>query len=292
MKSLGRKIKEIASTVLIVLLVLYILGIQFFPKQTADIVGYQFYTILTDSMEPVIPTNSLILSKVVKPGQKVEPDTIVSFHVDRLGTEAVFTHYLRKIKKDETGKERYYTKGATATRYDDYKTYREDILGTYVFHIPYLGKIVLFLQSPFALMEMVILFIFGVLYKLLWARFDAEEHLTAEGIPKSVHLRLKKIKLSDRKDKMSVSGVLCNFSEKKVLREFYIRVSLVDKKKKTVVYNLYAVKKLSPKGTFSWRLEVPWNDRIQDYAVMVYKPKKNKAQGGETLCSERGKKDI
>ena len=34
-----------------------------------------------------------------------------------------------------------------ADRYDDYATYREDLIGTYVLHIPYFGKIQAFFDQ-------------------------------------------------------------------------------------------------------------------------------------------------
>lgn len=163
-----------------VVLLAYIIGMRFFPEQLKNIVGYQTFVILTDSMEPTIPVGSLVVSKDVEEGEDIPPDTIISFHVDRLGDDVIFTHYFKKKEADETGKERYYTQAENADRYDDYKTYREDILGTYIFHIPYAGKIVQFLQSPFALIELGLILIILIIYYLLWNKFDREEKALME----------------------------------------------------------------------------------------------------------------
>lgn len=158
-------------------LVIYIIGMRFAPDTMKNITGYQTFVVRTDSMEPTIPVGSLVLDKNIEKGQEIRPGTIISFHVDRLGRDAVFTHYFVKKEVDETGRERYYTKAENADRYDDYKTYEEDLIGTYVLHIPRAGRFVLFLQSPFALLELGFLLIIYIVYSILWDKFDREEQL-------------------------------------------------------------------------------------------------------------------
>ena len=87
-------------------------------------------------MEPTIPVGSLVIDRCLDDEDEIKENTIISFNVDRLGDDVIFTHYFKKKEVDESGKERYYTQAENADRYDDYKTYREDILGTYMFHIP------------------------------------------------------------------------------------------------------------------------------------------------------------
>ena len=173
-----RTIKYLRNAIVISilgLLIVYIIGMRFFPTQLKEFVGYQTFVILTDSMEPTIPVGSLVLVRNIKEGQEIPENTIVSFQVDRLGVDSVFTHYYRKKEADETGQERYFTQGETADRYDDYITYREDLIGTYVLHIPFAGRFVQFLQSPFAFFELGITMFIMVIYSILWDQFDKEE---------------------------------------------------------------------------------------------------------------------
>lgn len=179
MKKVLKSLWNIIFGLIVALLVIYIIGMRFFPDQLKSLTGYQTFVVLTDSMEPTIPVGSLVLDKTIKENQDILPDTIISFHVNRLGSDAVFTHYFKKKEVDETGKERYYTQAENADRYDDYTTYREDILGTYVFHIPYAGKFVRFLQSPFAILELGIIMIISIIYRVLWMKFDEEEKAAA-----------------------------------------------------------------------------------------------------------------
>lgn len=157
----------------------YAVCMRLWPEETAAFVGYRFYTVVTGSMEPTIPTTSVVLTRCLREGETPRPGQIITFHVDRLGEDAVFTHYLREIKPDETGRVRFYTQGENADRYDDYTTYREDLIGTYVLHIPYLGKIQAFLISSNALSMFVIVGLILAVYKLMLKNMDLTEQLQA-----------------------------------------------------------------------------------------------------------------
>ena len=175
-----KKILKILPNVLLIMLVAYIVLMKICPEKINKFLGYQTFVILTDSMEPVLPTGSAVLVKNLKDDEEPKEGDIVSFRVDRLGEDAVFTHYYCGTETEEYGSTRYLTQGATAERPDDYITHRQDIIGTYVFHIPYVGRIVLFLKSPFALIELGIIMIIMIIYQLLWDKFDKEEQAEKE----------------------------------------------------------------------------------------------------------------
>ena len=128
----------------------YILGMLFFPDTMINLTGFQFYTVLSGSMETKIPTYSLVLSKNIKSDDELVPGTIITFHANRLGEDTVLTHTLAKTEVESDGRVRYYTHAYAYEGLDEYHTYRQDIVGIYVMHVPFLGKIVLFLQSQYA----------------------------------------------------------------------------------------------------------------------------------------------
>lgn len=128
----------------------YILGMLFFPDTMINLTGFQFYTVLSGSMEPKIPTYSLVLSKSIKSDDELVPGTIIIFHANRLGEDTVLTHTLAKTEVESDGRVRYYTQAYAYEGLDEYHTYRQDIVGIYVMHVPFVGKIVLFFQSPYA----------------------------------------------------------------------------------------------------------------------------------------------
>ena len=65
MKKALKHIWNTAFGILAALLILYIVGMHFFPNQLKDFVGYQTFVVLTDSMEPTIPVGSLVLDKTI-----------------------------------------------------------------------------------------------------------------------------------------------------------------------------------------------------------------------------------
>lgn len=175
-----KKILKLFSNILLIMLVVYMVLIKICPEKINKILGYQSFVILTDSMEPVIQTGSVVLVKNLKENEEPKKGDIITFNVDRLGKEAVFTHYYRGTEVQEDGSVRYLTEAALADRYDDYVSHREDIIGTYVFHIPYVGKYALFLKSPFALIELGIIMFIMIIYEVLWSKFDKEERKAQE----------------------------------------------------------------------------------------------------------------
>lgn len=143
----------------------YILGMLFFPDTMINLTGFQFYTVLTGSMEPIIPTNSLVLSKRINSDEELVPGTIITFHANRLGEDIVLTHTLAKVEMQDNGRLRYFTQAYAYEGLDDYETYRQDIVGIYVMHVPFLGKIAFFFQSPYAWLT--VLIVVGILF-LSW----------------------------------------------------------------------------------------------------------------------------
>ena len=84
----------------------YILGMLFFPDTMINLTGFQFYTVLSGSMEPKIPTYSLVLSKNIKSDDELVPGTIITFHANRLGEDTVLTHTLAKTEVESDGRVR------------------------------------------------------------------------------------------------------------------------------------------------------------------------------------------
>lgn len=170
MKTL-KKIMTILSAMFTIALLAFVVFIRVDPDQTSQFIGYQFYTVLTDSMEPVIPTYSFVLSKRVDQDDELMPGQIITFRADRFGVETVFTHYLKKIEEVD-GITYYRTQGENAPdHYDHYQTTRADIIGIYQFHIPYVGKFALFLQSEYALLlaaELAIIWMVNFTVKAKW----------------------------------------------------------------------------------------------------------------------------
>ncbi|MFQ6860431.1 MAG: hypothetical protein ACLROI_04175 [Beduini sp.] len=180
-----KKIKKITSfffPYVIVYFVVLFTALILMPKEVPNLLGYQFYTVLTDSMEPTIPTYSIVLTHILDEDVPIKPDTIITFHADRFGENIILTHYFKTTQVDE-GETYYRTQAEIADTYDNYHTLRSDIIGEYVFHIPYIGKMFLFYQSKFGLLvlaEYGSIFLVYLTIKTRWKEKDSlndEVHL-------------------------------------------------------------------------------------------------------------------
>ncbi|MEG0662368.1 MAG: S24/S26 family peptidase, partial [Anaerovoracaceae bacterium] len=137
MKTFWSKVPLILTLLLAGLLLCYTVGMTLAPEQTTKAIGYRPYIILTDSMDPVIPPGSLVITKTYQAGQALTPGEIITFRVHVFGEE-IFTHYFRGMETLPDGSPWYRTQGAKSEYYDgpedydDYPTKEEDILGVCV----------------------------------------------------------------------------------------------------------------------------------------------------------------
>lgn len=157
---------------LFIFLILYILIMIFLPEKINDIINYKFYIVLTNSMEPKIPTYSLVLIKKFEKNENInlKSQQIIAFHAERFGQNIILTHYFNKTEITEDGTLIYRTNASNKENLDIYKTKRDDLIGIYIFHIPYIGKFFLFLKSKFGFLlyiELIIIFLINHLIRLI-----------------------------------------------------------------------------------------------------------------------------
>lgn len=140
---------------ILVCLLIIILGIQTYNKlivhdETAGILGYNYKTVLTGSMEPAIPVGSIVITKEQS---SYEIEDIISFQEKG----SVITHRIISIDR-----ERYITKGDANNVADTEEVQQKQILGKVILTIPLLGYLVMWLMSPFGIISLFI--IIGIWY--------------------------------------------------------------------------------------------------------------------------------
>lgn len=165
MLRLLKKLGNAGVVLTISILGLYIFFVNTMPEQVDTFLGYRFYHILTGSMEPVIPMDSLVLVKKMQTDETIQPGTIITFRANRFQDDVVITHYFDHMESGVDGTQFYRTHAYGVETLDAYETTREEILGTYVYHIPYLGNIISFFKSSHAFVMMGILIIIYLLYQ-------------------------------------------------------------------------------------------------------------------------------
>ena len=140
---------------ILVCLLIIILGIQTYNKlivhdETAGILGYNYKTVLTGSMEPAIPVGSIVITKEQS---SYEIEDIISFQEEG----AIITHRIISIDR-----ERYITKGDANNVADTEKVQQKQILGKVILTIPLLGYLVMWLMSPVGIISLFM--IIGIWY--------------------------------------------------------------------------------------------------------------------------------
>lgn len=132
-----KKLLNIGGAVLLSLLVIAVL-----PLTLPKALGYTPYNILTGSMEPAIPTHSVVYVKRCEPSQLQIGDVITY----RLGTESdlVQTHRIEAIDEE---KALFTTKGDANKSVDQTRVKAENIVGRVVFHIPQYGILAEYIRT-------------------------------------------------------------------------------------------------------------------------------------------------
>jgi len=149
-RSPGRVVLDVIIDVLIVLFILFAalnlyLGAEVRKNASASLFGKQVRLVLTGSMDPTIPKDSLILVDTSGDKKDYEVDDVLTFNYPAYG-ELPTTH--RVIDKTVSGKDVTYTlkgdaPGLIATQTVD----SSEVIGKVVFHSLALGEIVSFAKG-------------------------------------------------------------------------------------------------------------------------------------------------
>lgn len=137
-----KKVWNIITSILVglvLLLAIALAGVRLF--------GFQVFTVLSGSMEPVYHTGSLIYVKDIEDTTKIADGTVITFMLDE---NTVATHRVVTAVPDENDPAvvRYRTKGDANDAEDGSLVHYKNIIGTPVFSIPKLGYVADFIQKP------------------------------------------------------------------------------------------------------------------------------------------------
>lgn len=136
-----KKLKNILATTAVTAVVLFaaLLG-------GSRLIGMKPFTVLSGSMEPAYHTGSLIYVKETAPEALTE-GTVITFMADE---DTVVTHRIVEIVPDDEDPEilRFRTKGDANDAVDGALVHENNVIGTPVFSIPYLGYVSNKISTP------------------------------------------------------------------------------------------------------------------------------------------------
>ena len=155
-------IKAIAEWVLIAIalciVVFTIISVTFFDKNDRSIFGFRAYVCMSDSMKATdFGAGDIVVVKEVEPSTLVKDDIIayVSSEADSQGK--TITHKIRNIKRLSGAEPTFVTYGTTTGMNDKEEVTYSQVVGKYVFRIPFIGNVFLFLQTVLGYMLCVFL---------------------------------------------------------------------------------------------------------------------------------------
>ena len=160
-----KKIAEYLMTGIVIVLLLAAALIFFAPR-----FGWQVDTVLSGSMEPAIPTGSILVSRTVA-SDSINVGDIITFSGS--GRDRFITHRVTAI--DRTNGIVFTTKGDANNAEDPYPVPAENVVGKVLVHIPFLGFILSFVKTPLGILLMLVipgLLIIGLELREFWDTYD------------------------------------------------------------------------------------------------------------------------
>lgn len=164
-------IKQVSFLLCVGVMTVFIVMALLLPDKYMAMMPYRGYHVLTNSMEPKIGVDDLVIVKSYHEGMKINKNDIITFRADRFGESIIITHRFSHTQISDDGTVIYKTHPEKTDVLDPYSTTQEDLLGVYVFHIPYMGKLVLFLKSRFGFLwfcEIIIIMLIKAIVKARW----------------------------------------------------------------------------------------------------------------------------
>ncbi|MDR2671296.1 MAG: signal peptidase I [Oscillospiraceae bacterium] len=119
--------------------------------------GFQFYTVLSDSMTGVFDAGDIVVSQTVDPGTLREGDIITFRSVDPQFYGLVVTHKISALTATDTGALAFDTYGIASESPDETPAPAANVLGAYRFRIPKAGYLVDYFHTPAGYATLVLL---------------------------------------------------------------------------------------------------------------------------------------
>ncbi len=135
------------SWIFIFVLAGYIIVDSFLPNYTIPIFGFKTVIVKSDSMTGKLEIGDLVILTRVDE-ENLEEYDIVTFLIDVDGDEVedYVTHYFSSWQNDS--RLAFKTRNEKTGLVDNWIIGSDELIGEYVFHVPFVGHIVNFIKSP------------------------------------------------------------------------------------------------------------------------------------------------
>jgi len=133
--------------------------------------GFQYVVILTDSMEPHINPNDLVITRPVNPSQ-LHPGDVILYRVTIGNSTFRITHRIVAIKTAPSGGYYFVTKGDNRKYTDPWRVYPDQVIGKVILVIPKVG--VVWYYSPLIVLALFLLVIASIGYDIALLLLEEE----------------------------------------------------------------------------------------------------------------------
>ena len=179
-KDILLKLMNVVSVLIIVISIGALLTVVLTkPGQAPNFFGYSFFRVMTGSMEPAIPTNSLIVVKRTPAAELSEGDVITFYSRDPSLMGEPNTHRILRFE-EENGKRLIITKGDANNVEDRYPTQEEDLIGKVTYNSMFMGKLVRLISNPLVFIPLIMIPLVILLIRNIYDGIVAAKQLAKE----------------------------------------------------------------------------------------------------------------
>ena len=164
---MNSKLKNVAAGVFrtmgLLMMIAVIVGC--IPLTVPKVFGYQIYHITSGSMEPEIPTGSIIYAKQTDP-LELQPKDVIVFYGGQ-GADTTVTHRVVENRRED---QKLVTKGDANAGNDVLPVPYRQVIGCVELSIPNLGFLVSFFASGQGKISMLAFLVAGLLFRMVGLR--------------------------------------------------------------------------------------------------------------------------
>ncbi|CAD5245219.1 signal peptidase I [Thermococcus camini] len=154
--------------------------------------GFQYVVILTDSMQPEINPNDLVVTRPVSPDELHVGDVIL-YRLEIGNSTYKILHRIVEMRVDNNGSVYYLTRGDNRRYIDPWNVYPDQIVGELFLVIPKVG--VVWYYTPLIVFGLFLVVIASLAYDLAWLLLEEEPVRPKSRKADLLVLRRKKIKV-------------------------------------------------------------------------------------------------
>ncbi len=155
-KGILRAIFNTVSVIIIILAILILMTVVMTkPGNVPNILGFSMFRVMSGSMEPTLPVDTLIAVRLSQ-GEDVQKNDVITFYSkDPSLNGSINTHRVIDIT-EENGVRCFITKGDANQIVDRYPVEPRDMIGVVAFSSVFLGKVVRLVSNPLVFVPLIL----------------------------------------------------------------------------------------------------------------------------------------